>query len=61
MRQVNATRGDKEKHAHVERLGALEQDWSRLMTEIAENENVRIAERDDGSVDLFWTVPKDDL
>lgn len=59
MRQVNAARGDKEKHVHIERLGAVESDWSRLMSEISENDNVRVAHRDDGSVDLFWTVPKE--
>lgn len=35
-------------------------DWDRILDEISENENVTIAHRDDGAVQLFWTVPKDD-
>ena len=34
-------------------------DWARILDEIAENDNVTIAWRDDG-VQLFWTVPMDD-
>jgi len=44
---------------HLERLGAYEADWELLLSEIEENDNVTIAQRDDGSVDLFWKVPKD--
>jgi len=35
-------------------------DWDRILEEIAENENVTIAHRDDGLIQLFWTVPKED-
>ncbi|GFM73776.1 hypothetical protein PSCICL_47680 [Pseudomonas cichorii] len=35
-------------------------DWDRILDEISENENVTIAHRDDGLVQLFWTVPKYD-
>lgn len=35
-------------------------DWDRILDEIAENENVTIAHRDDGLIQLFWTVPKED-
>ncbi|WP_313646358.1 DUF1654 domain-containing protein [Pseudomonas sp.] len=35
-------------------------DWESLLEEIAENDNVTLAHRDDGGVQLFWTVPKDD-
>lgn len=59
MAQVNAALGDKDKHILVEQLSANDEDWEKLMGEIAENEHVRLARRDDGSVDLFWTVPKD--
>lgn len=35
-------------------------DWDRILGEIGENDNVTIAHRDDGAVQLFWTVPKED-
>ncbi|WP_338544926.1 DUF1654 domain-containing protein [Pseudomonas benzopyrenica] len=59
MRLINSARGDTDRHVHLERLGAYEADWELLLSEIEENDNVTIAQRDDGSVDLFWKVPKD--
>jgi len=35
-------------------------DWETLLEEIAENDNVTLAHRDDGGVQIFWTVPKED-
>lgn len=35
-------------------------DWATLLGEIAENDNVTLAHRDDGGVQIFWTVPKED-
>ncbi|MFB4390511.1 MULTISPECIES: DUF1654 domain-containing protein [unclassified Pseudomonas] len=35
-------------------------DWETLLEEIAENDNVTLAYRDDGGVQIFWTVPKED-
>ncbi|MBJ9974313.1 DUF1654 domain-containing protein [Pseudomonas sp. S75] len=35
-------------------------DWETLLEEIAENDNVTLAHRDDGGIQIFWTVPKDD-
>ena len=35
-------------------------DWDRILDEIAENENVTIAHRDDGLIQLLWTVTKED-
>lgn len=35
-------------------------DWETLLEEIAENDNVTLAHRDDGGVQLFWTIPKED-
>jgi hypothetical protein len=35
-------------------------DWDRILDEIAENDNVTIAHRDDGLIQLLWTVPKED-
>ncbi|MBF8651912.1 DUF1654 domain-containing protein [Pseudomonas putida] len=36
------------------------EDWDTLLAEIAENDNVTLAHRDDGGVQIFWTVPKED-
>jgi hypothetical protein len=36
------------------------EDWETLLAEIAENDNVTLAHRDDGGVQVFWTVPKED-
>lgn len=38
----------------------LEDDWAQLLEEIAENDNVTLAWRDDGGVQVFWTIPKED-
>lgn len=35
-------------------------DWDRILDEIAENDNVTIAHRDDGLIQLLWTVPKEE-
>jgi hypothetical protein len=36
------------------------EDWQQLLDEIAENDNVTLAWRDDGGIQLFWVVPSDD-
>lgn len=38
----------------------LEDEWNQILEEIAENDNVTLAYRDDGGVQIFWTVPKED-
>ncbi|KIH82695.1 hypothetical protein UCMB321_3472 [Pseudomonas batumici] len=35
-------------------------EWERLLEEIAENDNVTLAYRDDGGIQIFWVVPKED-
>ena len=35
-------------------------DWAQLLEEIGENDNVTLAWRDDGGVQIFWVVPKED-
>ncbi|MBT9529760.1 MAG: DUF1654 domain-containing protein, partial [Pseudomonas sp.] len=35
-------------------------DWAQLLGEIAENDNVTLAHRDDGAVQLFWQPPCED-
>ncbi|HDS1693794.1 DUF1654 domain-containing protein [Pseudomonas monteilii] len=37
-----------------------QEDWERFLDEVAENDNVTIAPREDGSVRLSWVVPKED-
>ena len=37
-----------------------EDDWAQLLGEIAENDNVTLAHRDDGAVQLFWQPPCED-
>lgn len=36
------------------------EDWDKLLEEIGETDNVTIAYRDDGGVQIFWVVPADD-
>ncbi len=35
-------------------------EWEQLLEEIAENDNVTLAYRDDGGIQIFWVVPKED-
>ena len=35
-------------------------DWAQLLGEIAETDNVTLAYRDDGGVQLFWVLPPED-
>lgn len=35
-------------------------DWEQLLEAIDEADNVTIAHQDDGGVQVFWVVPKDD-
>ncbi|OEC35939.1 Protein of unknown function [Pseudomonas cuatrocienegasensis] len=59
-RAINAPAAQKSRSAVLLRVeGDTPEDWARILDEIAENDNVTIAHRDDG-VQLFWTVPKDD-
>lgn len=37
-----------------------EDDWAQLLGEIAETDNVTLAHRDDGGVQIFWVPPADD-
>lgn len=37
-----------------------DEDWAQLLAEIAENDNVTLAHRDDGAVQLFWQPPCED-
>ena len=58
---INSPTAQKAKAALIFRLADEPQDeWERLLEEIAENDNVNLAYRDDGGVQIFWVVPKED-
>jgi len=58
---INAPTAQRSRSALIFRLpDELEDDWNQLLEEIAENDNVTLAWRDDGGVQIFWTVPKED-
>ena len=58
---INSPTAQKSRSALMFRLvDELEDDWSQLLEEIAENDNVTLAWRDDGGVQIFWTVPQED-
>ncbi len=58
---INSPTAQKSRAALLFRLqDESEDDWAQLLEEIAENDNVTLAWRDDGGVQLFWTVPKED-
>ena len=61
QRAINTPKAQTAKSVLLERSANDEQaDWDRILDEIAENENVTIAHRDDGLIQLLWTVPKED-
>ncbi len=58
---INSPTAQKAKAALIFRLpDEVEDEWNQLLEEIAENDNVTLAYRDDGGVQIFWTVPKED-
>lgn len=58
---INSQSAQKARAALIFRLAdELEDDWKQLLEEIDENDNVTLAWRDDGGVQIFWTVPKED-
>lgn len=61
QRIINAPAAQKAKSALIYRSPDEDQaDWDRIIGEIAENDNVTLAHRDDGGIQLFWTVPAED-
>lgn len=58
---INSPNAQKAKAALLFRLPDEPVDeWEQLLEEIAENDNVTLAYRDDGGVQIFWVVPKED-
>lgn len=61
LRAINSPAAQRAKHACLTRLpDDSSEDWRRVLDGLEEEDNVTIAHRDDGSVDVFWTVVKDD-
>ncbi|SEI68370.1 Protein of unknown function [Pseudomonas sp. NFR16] len=58
---INSPTAQRARSALIFRLAdELEDDWNQLLEEIDENDNVTLAWRDDGGVQVFWTVPRED-
>lgn len=58
---INSPRAQKAKAALLERMPSDRQaDWERLIDEISENDNVTIVIREDGHVQVAWTLPPQD-
>jgi hypothetical protein len=58
---INSPTAQKAKAALIFRLpDEPMDDWERLLEEIDENDNVTLAYRDDGGVQIFWVVQKED-
>ncbi|HCN44281.1 MAG TPA: hypothetical protein DIT18_00365 [Pseudomonas sp.] len=58
---INAPTAQRSRSALIFRLQhESPDDWETLLEEIAENDNVTLAHRDDGGVQIFWTVQKED-
>ena len=58
---INSPNAQKAKAALISKLpDDSDDDWAQLLGEIAENDNVTVAHRDDGAVQLFWQPPCED-
>jgi len=57
---INSTGAQTSKRAVIYKaLDELQEDWERLLEAIDEADNVTIAHQDDGGVQIFWVVPKE--
>lgn len=58
---INSPNAQKAKAALISKhADESDEDWAQLLGEIAENDNVTLAHRDDGAVQLFWQPPCED-
>ncbi|MEB0205620.1 DUF1654 domain-containing protein [Pseudomonas sp. CCC3.1] len=58
---ISSPKAQKDRMAVLDRQeGDNPEFWERLLEEISENDNVTIAHRDCGGVNVFWTVPEED-
>lgn len=64
MRLQRATNGPAPQRAKAALLQRspddLAEDWDRIVEELGDTDNVTLAYRDDGHVQVFWTWPTDD-
>ncbi len=61
QKAINEPAAQKRKYAVLERLPTDQaDDWAQILEELNDTDNVTVAYRDDGSVQVFWTVVKDD-
>lgn len=61
QKAINNPVAQKRKYAVLERLpDDRADDWARVLEELYNTDNVTVAHRDDGGVQVFWTVVKDD-
>ena len=58
---ISSPKAQKDRMAVLERQECDNPEfWERLLEEISENDNVTIAHRDCGGVNVFWTVSEED-
>ncbi|WPP02407.1 DUF1654 domain-containing protein (plasmid) [Pseudomonas sp. HR96] len=61
QRAINSPGAQRSKAALLECLpGDLDEDWNEVLEQLGETDNVTVAHRDDGHLQIFWTVPDDD-
>lgn len=61
QRAINSPAAQRSKSALLERYADdLDEDWNQVLEELDDTDNVTLAHRDDGHVQVFWTVPKED-
>ena len=61
QRAINHPGAQQAKTALLERFESdCEDAWQQIMAELGENDNVTLAYRDDGHIQIFWTVLQDD-
>ncbi len=61
QKAINNPAAQKRKYAVLERLPSdRADDWEQILEELHDTDHVTLAYRDDGHVQVFWTVPKDD-
>ena len=61
QRAINSPAAQRTKSVLLERMADdRADDWDRIMEELGDTDNLTLAHRDDGHVQVFWTVPKED-
>lgn len=61
QKAINNPLSQKRKYAILERFpDDCSDDWAQILEELDDADNVTVAHRDDGGVQVFWTFVKDD-